>query len=332
MDAPDYPDPQQTAQSQAQANLGTGMSQQLLNMINQNTPYGSLSYRPTGTYEYRDPLTGKMVTIPQFTANTQLTPEQQKLLNQQQRFGTMTNRIGIQQAGRIGDLLGRPVNLNNPAVEKRLMELGRKRLDPMWNQREEQLRQQLQNRGIAEGSEAWKRAYTPVMQGRNDAYNQLLLQGRGQAINEMLTERNQPINETSALMAGGQVSQPNFVSTPSTGLQGVDYTGLQQGQYNARNQNYQGMLGGMFGLGSAALGGWAMSDERTKKYKKPIGKLNDGTKLYSFKYRKAHGGGMFQLGVMAQEIEKKHRKAVMTGPDGYKRVDYERLAKDARAA
>jgi hypothetical protein len=35
---------------------------------------------------------------------------------------------------------------------------------------------------------------------------------------------------------------------------------------------------------------------------------------------------MFTLGVMAQELEKSRPDAVMTGPDGLKRVDYGKVA------
>ncbi len=257
MHSPSYPDPGKTAQQQASANTGTAISSQLLNMINQNTPTGSLNYNPTGTYSYTDPTTGKITKIPSFTATTQLSPEQQKLFNQQERFDYATNKIGLDQTGRIGKLLGTPLNLNNSAVEGRLMELGRARLDPLWQQRDQQLGQQLQNRGIAAGSQAYDAAMRNESQAKNDAYNQLLLTGRGQAVNEALTQRNQPINEITALMAGGQVQQPQFVNTPSTNVANTDVAGLQNNAFQARQQQYQSMLGGLFGLGSAGIGGWA---------------------------------------------------------------------------
>ncbi len=329
IDSPDYPDPGQTAQQQAQYNQGTAMQNQLLNFVNQRTPYGNLTYKPTGFYEYKDPATGKMVKVPSFTANTRLTPEQQRLLQQSQKFDKITNQIGIRQAHKIGDLLGTPFRLNNEATEARLMELGSKRLDPMFAQREDQLRQSLQNRGIAEGSEAWKRAYDTFSNSRNDAYNQLLLTGRGQAINELLTKRNQPINEITALMAGGQVQQPSFVNTPTTNVQPVDYSGLQNAAYNAKSNQYNGMMGGLAGLGSAAIGGWAMSDERSKKNIKKVGKLNDGTPIHAFKYKKKFGGGLMQLGALAGEVEKKHPHAVAKTKSGMKAVNYSRLAEEA---
>jgi hypothetical protein len=302
-------------------------------MVNQQTPYGSLNYGKTGTYDYTDPLTGKSVTLPQFTATTQLSPEQQKLLGQQQRFDQMTNRIGIQQAGRIGTLLDSPIDLNNSATEGRIDQLAQARLDPMWNQRQEAFNQQMQQRGVAPSSEAYNRANQQFQQSRNDAYNQMYLTGRQEAVNEALTQRNQPINEITALMAGGQVQQPNFVNTPSSSVAPTDYAGMVNNQYNQQQSQYNSMLGGLFGLGSAgiAAGGWAMSDKRLKKGAKKVGKLNDGTPIHSYKMKNGMGGGLMQLGVMADEAEKNHPKAVANTGSGFKAVNYSRLAEEARA-
>lgn len=45
-------------------------------------------------------------------------------------------------------------------------------LDPQWQERERQLMQDLSNRGIPQGSEAWTQALGDFNQGRNDAYGQ----------------------------------------------------------------------------------------------------------------------------------------------------------------
>src|SRR5690606_3007990 len=162
--------------------------------------------------------------------------------------GQKLNTIGLEQTDRIGGLLGQPVSMGNEATESRLMDLGRKRLDPMFEQRRASLDSQLVNRGIRPGTEAYNREMTRFDQGQNDAYHQLLLSGRGQAVQESLAERNQPINEISALMSGGQVSQPNFVGTPQPGVAGVDYAGLVNQNYQSQVANHQNKLGGLFGL------------------------------------------------------------------------------------
>jgi hypothetical protein len=143
--------------------------------------------------------------------------------------------------------------------------LGRSRLDPLLENRRAGLETRLYNQGVMPGTEAYDRAMRADTEGANDAYNQLLLTGRAQANNELLTERNQPINETTALMSGGQVSQPGFQNTPTAqvgapDIGGMTYQSYQMGplaQYQAQNATNNAMMGGIFGLGSAAMGGWA---------------------------------------------------------------------------
>jgi hypothetical protein len=101
-------------------------------------------------------------------------------------------------------------------------------------------------------------------QTKNDALDQLLLSGHQTAVNDILTERNQPINEITALMSGSQVGQPNFTNTPQTNVGGVDYAGMVANNYNAQNDQYKAqlgqqnaMMGGLFGLGGT-LGSAAM--------------------------------------------------------------------------
>jgi hypothetical protein len=155
--------------------------------------------------------------------------------------------------------LDRPVDLNNDATEARLMELGTKRLNPQFARDEDSMRTRLINQGIRQGSDAWNTEMDDFGQRKNDAMNQLLLSGRGQAIQEQLTERNQPLNEITALMSGSQVSQPNFVNGPQTSVAGTDYAGMVKNNYDAqvaqqqmKNANQQAMMGGLFGLAGAA--------------------------------------------------------------------------------
>jgi hypothetical protein len=74
------------------------------------------------------------------------------------------------------------------------------------------------------------------------------------------------------------------------------------------------------------------SDERLKTDIKEIGKTNDGQPIYSYKYK---GEDRTQIGLMAQDVEKKHPSAIgLMG--GYKTVDYKKATEDserpARAA
>lgn len=251
---PTPPDPTATAKADAEGKIKTATAQQQLNMVNQITPQGSLNYAQSGKWSDG---------TPQFTATTTYSPEQQQLYDTGVQTQQQIGQIGLDQSKRIGDLLGQPINLDNAATESRLMELGRSRLDPILAQQRASTETDLINRGIAPGSEAYDRAMKSVGQQENDAYNQLLLTGRGQAVQEALTQRNQPINEITALLSGSQVSQPNFTSTPQAQVAPTDYAGIvgnnymaQMAGYNADQQKQGAMLGGLGALGGAALGGW----------------------------------------------------------------------------
>lgn len=260
--APSPPDPQETAGAQTAQNIGTAIAQQSMNNINQVTPDGSLTYRQTGTTRWRDPNTGDYHEIPRYTATQTLSPQQRRLHSISGDAEINMATLARDQSARLGDLLGAPVDINNESTEARLMELGRSRLDPALERRRETLRTTLSNQGIKEGSEAFDRAMARNSESENDAYNQLLLTGRGQAVQEALAERNQPVNEISALMSGSQVSQPQFVSTNPAQIANVDRAGLEHAAYQGELANWQqrqqqrsAAMGGLFGLGARAITG-----------------------------------------------------------------------------
>jgi hypothetical protein len=144
--------------------------------------------------------------------------------------------------------------------------------------------------------------------------------------------RNQPINEITALMSGGQVTQPNFsgMGVPQTGVNNTDIAGITQGGFsnqmdiwNAKQARENAMLGGIAGIGSAAASGWMLSDERVKEDIKKVGKLDSGLNIYKYRYK---GHPLQQLGVMAQEVEQIQPEAVAETDSGYKAVNYGAVA------
>jgi hypothetical protein len=315
--APPPPDPKATAQAQGQMNRETAITQANLNMVDQNTPDGSLKYEQVGSWADG---------TPRYQATQTYSPAQQALYDTSNKTQQKIGEIGLQQADKIGGILGSPVNLNNEATEARLFGLGRARLDPKFAQDEESLRTRLINQGLRAGTEAWDREFNNFNQSKNDAYNQLLLTGRGQAVQEALTERNQPINEISALMSGSQVSNPNFVNTPQTQVAGVDYAGLVRDNYNAqvqqansKQQSNNAMMGGLFGLAAAPFQMFKFSDRRLKTDIQRVGKLDNGLPVYLYRYK---GDPTPQMGVMAQEVERRNPDAV-TEIGGFKAVDYD---------
>lgn len=252
---PPAPDPAATAEAQAKLNRETAITQYGLNATNQVSPEGTLSYRQIGTWTDG---------TPRFEATSALSGANQRLYDTGKQASQQFADIGVNQLGQVQSALSKPLNLSNDATEARLLELGRKRLDPMFAQRRDQLSQRLANQGIPQGSEAWTRAMEQQGQQENDAYNQLLLGGRGQAVQEALTERNQPINEITGMLSGTQIGTPQFGQTPQVGVANADITGptmaKYQGElnaYNAAQQRQGSALGSLFGLGGAVLGGWA---------------------------------------------------------------------------
>jgi hypothetical protein len=161
-------------------------------------------------------------------------------------------------------------------------------------------------------------------------------QARTQGMNEAQTLRNQPINELAAIRNAAPVEIPQFNPPPSVSVAPTStadnvWRGYQ-GQldiYNAGQSGSNAMMGGLANMGGQLGSAWiARSDKRLKKDVTKRGKLPDGTNLYDYTMKDT---GQRQTGVMAQEVEKKDPKAVMTGKDGYKRVNYARVMARAMA-
>ena len=321
---PAAPDPKETSAAQTGASVSTAIANAYLGNVNRVGPDGTTTYEQTGSHSMTDPYTGQTYDdIPRFTETVTLSPEQQGIYDKTK--ATEGNLAGLaqQQSGFLQDYMSKPVDLNNEATEARLFELGSKRLDPRFAREEDSMRSNLINRGIREGSDAFSSDMNDFNYGKNDAYNSLLLSGRGQATQEALTERNQPINEISALMSGSQVSMPQFTGGNMPNIPTTDNAGIIQQDYqnrvNAANQQNafgQNIMGGLFGLGSSFI---MSSDRRLKKDISKVGKIDDGQNIYTYRYK---AGGPMQLGLMAQEVEKKHPEAVLKDSTGMRAVDY----------
>lgn len=87
-------------------------------------------------------------------------------------------------------------------------------------------------------------------------------QARSGALQEQVGLRNQQLNEIQALLGGSQVQSPNFVNTPGLNMPTTDYAGLiqqnyanQMGQYQQQMNSWNGLWGGLLGLGGRAMTG-----------------------------------------------------------------------------
>lgn len=332
--APRPTDPRETSAAQTGTSVSTSIANAFTQNMNEITPDGTRTFDQTGSYQMTDPYTGQTYTVPRFTVTQTLSPQQQAIADQNNAASLNLASLGNNLSGTLGEQLTGNFQLGNEAVESRLFDLGRQRLDPMFAQRDEDLRTRLANQGIKAGSQAYDREMRNQGQQQNDAYNQLLLQGRGQATQELLTEDNQRINQIGALLSGGQVSMPNFLTSNSVGaIPTTDNASLisnyDQGRMNAWQQSQAalgsaiGGIGGLFagGAGSAFNGIMALSDERAKDDKEKIGETDDGLGIYSFRYK---GSPKTEIGLMAQEVKKKKPGAVKKRADGLMAVDYKK--------
>lgn len=315
---PAAPDPLATANAQSGMNRDTAITQQNLNMVNQQNPWGSVVYDQTGTKRYQDSQ-GNWREDPTFTQTTTYNPAQQAIFDSTTAAQGNLANLAQSQSAFLNDYLSQPFSFNDDDAAQWAYDLASPRILGQQAQNEDSLRTTLANKGIREGSAAWNAEMGRLTNANTDQLNQLALTGRGQAYNEALTGRSQPINEIIGLMSGTQLQTPGSGSpaAPQASVGGVDYTGLvnqnYQNQVNATNQGNAAM-GGLFG---SVLG--LFSDIRLKTDINHVGYLNSGLPVYDFRYKSgsvADDGGQLHRGVMAQDVAKMFPNAVIYTPNG----------------
>lgn len=327
--APPTPDLSGAAKETAAGNLENSRLATKANRVNYNTPYGRLNYT-------QDPNDQDL-----WTANVTLDPQQQQLLDQQNRSALGLAGLQEQALGRVQDTLSKPFDYGSVQdVQDQAYKGFTSRLDPQWNQRQAALETQLANQGIARGTEAYTNAMRDFNFGRNDAYQQAqigAINTAPQTFQLASALRNQPLNEQSALRTGSQVTNPTFTPVPQQATTaGPDMLSAanmgyqaQLGGVNAANQASANMMGGLMGLGgslgSASIlakampAAAALSDIRLKSNIKRIGKYKHHNVYSYIKFGKP------EIGVMAQEVMQTNPEAVHVHPSGYFMVDYAAL-------
>ena len=131
---------------------------------------------------------------------------------------------------------------------------------------------------------------------------------------------------SQAQLAAGQAQQ----QTEQAGLQALYNQFLQQQSYPFQTAQFlaniamgTGALSGSTTQTNQAGGGF--SDRRLKENIRPVGKTFDGQTIYSYNFK---GEPQTEIGLIAQEVEKKHPEAVgLAG--GYKTVHYGKATDDA---
>lgn len=159
-----------------------------VNRTNEIGPSGS-------TTNFKDPVTGV------WTQKREFSPELKGLYDKQI------------------NLLNTPLNTDfsgdSNKVEQATFERQKGLLDPLFQNRESDMRSMLANKGIMEGSEAWNRDQQDFTNTRDEAYNRAALDavtaGRGEQgrlFGQELAGRQSSFNELAALLGGQQVGAP----------------------------------------------------------------------------------------------------------------------------
>ena len=306
-------------------NQNTAVQQQLLNMVDQSNPYGSVNYNQTGSSSFTG-ADGKVYSVPKFQQTTSFTPEGQAIFDETLAAQNNLAETANTQSAAVQDTLSKPFEFNNQDAADWSYDLASSRILPQQQQDEAALRSRLVNSGLRPGTQAYSTELTRLSQNNRDQLNQLALTGRSQAFGEAIQTRNQPLNELNALLTQSQLQNPGSASsaTPQTSVAGVDYAGLVQQNYQNKLQASQSGMGGLFGLagslGSAAI---TRSDMRVKTEINRVGSLDNGLPVYSYRYK---SGGPIHIGVMAQDVELQNPGAVVE-LDGIKHVDYRKAVR-----
>ena len=186
---PPPPDPVATAQAQGAANKEAASASQELNMINQISPYGNLSFDQTRT---------SAEGTPQYTATTTLSPSAQRQLDLTNQAGEKYGETATAQLNQVAGQLSDPVNyaslgqaptadlstlgqaptatfsgldaapVFNEQTRQAVRQSIQDREQPFQDRRLDQLRTRLDTQGIAEGSKAYSRAMDDYNRGVAD--------------------------------------------------------------------------------------------------------------------------------------------------------------------
>lgn len=237
----------------------------MMGNVNQVGPNGSLTYERTGSYNWRDPFTKKVYKVPTFTATTKLDAAGQNINNINRQTQTGLAELGRDQAGFLKNYLGQNREIPQPdeAMRSRYEDALMERMRPRQEQDRAAMETRLANQGINVGSRAYSAADRDYAGAVNDARLGAIAQGGNEMARDFQIRsaaRSQPINEIMALLSGSQVQMPNFGMNQPSPIATTDNAGIMQqnyanqmGAYNQKMNQWNGTMGGLFGLATGFL-------------------------------------------------------------------------------
>jgi len=226
------------------------------------------------------------------------------------RFGAISQAGGEQQ--RMMDMAAKEAGFQNAAQQQAYDQaMGRGSFA-----NSAQAQQNAQNAALAGFGNAGLAQQLAQQQSGFNAQNA----SRNQYMQEQYQQRQQPLNEITAMMTGSQVANPNWLNTPSSQIATTDFAGIMNQNFAQQSQNYQtaqsgwnAAMGGLLGLGAGAI----RSDERVKKDIVPMGTVFAATPegerkelpISEWSY-KDDPSSTRHVGPMAQDVERIDPKAV----------------------
>lgn len=279
MNSPKQPDPVQSmltanamSNQQAQANQQAAQQTQKMNMVNQSTPYGSLTYtadpNAPGGYVANQTLSAPLQNILNSnenltqgisnTANSFLNNNASNLSAQSPQYHAQALNLqnvdpNLKLNNVSGDLSLQNVNpnlqlqnnnsqldLGYDANAQRLANLNKSTLDPYWNQQQNDFDQTMANRGVVPGSIQYDNAYRDFQTAKSNAYNQANLNAYNTVANNAATQFNANNN---VLNQNNQNAVTQFgANNAAIGQNNQNAQNVYGAQFNAANQNNSNAL------------------------------------------------------------------------------------------
>lgn len=270
-DPPPAPDLVGAAEQQGEANIEAAQSTAKINNPNIYSPYGTQittfdeGFQPTVTQTF--------------------SPEQQALFDTSTAVKQELGDVGLQSAQTLQNILGTSVNFDDAPKVGNYDETRGKVYDAMMTRVNQDVTRDREQKsadliaaGIRPGTEAFSREMESFDRRLNDASYQAQIaagqeasrafgmdsEARKQFIAELLSQRQMPLNEISALMSGSQVVNPFAGGLGYQGGASVAAAPIFAGQqaqyqsgmdaYNADVASQNAMMSGLFSLGSAGIG------------------------------------------------------------------------------
>jgi hypothetical protein len=282
-DSPPPPDYEAAAKAQGAANLQAAIASGIINNPNVLNPFGT--QQVTWEYKYKtdkngNPLTGSnniIAAIPTIKQN--FSPDQQALYNQSIAAKKSLAGAGTSLAGNIArsglDLSGLPGAPQNSGDRRQeVIDAMMSRVSTDIAGKRDQINSDLIAAGIRPGTRAYDAQMDALNRQENDARQQAILAGgqeatrdfgmdmqtRQNALAELLTKRQTPLNELNAIMSGSQVNNPfagglGYQAGANVQAAPVANAIAQQGQAAINQYNSsQAALNGNISAGAGLLG------------------------------------------------------------------------------